>query len=78
MTPFREDLWNLPEWMYPIHWALVILCGVLLVYGLWRRVRLWRMGQPADAHRPHRPAPGRAVALSAWASAASCPSPTPG
>ncbi len=47
MTPFRDDLWNLPEWMYPIHWAMVILCGVLLVYGLWRRVRLWRMGQPA-------------------------------
>ncbi|MGD8465564.1 MAG: (Fe-S)-binding protein [Anaerolineae bacterium] len=45
MTPFREDLWNLPEWMYPIHWALVIVCGVLVVYGLWRRVRLWRMGQ---------------------------------
>jgi len=47
MTPFRDDLWNLPEWMYPIHWALVILCGVSVVYGLWRRVRLWRMGQPA-------------------------------
>lgn len=45
MTPFRDDLWNLPEWMYPIHWALVIVCGVLVVYGLWRRVRLWRMGQ---------------------------------
>jgi Fe-S oxidoreductase/nitrate reductase gamma subunit len=45
--PFRDDLWNLPEWMYSIHWALVIVCGVLVVYGLWRRVRLWRMGQPA-------------------------------
>lgn len=46
MTPFREDLWNLPAWMYPVHWALVIFCGALVVYGLWRRVRLWRMGQP--------------------------------
>jgi membrane protein implicated in regulation of membrane protease activity len=46
MMPFRQDLWNLPQWMYPVHWALVILCGALLVYGLWRRVRLWRMGQP--------------------------------
>lgn len=45
MTPVREDLWNLPEWMYPIHWALVIVCGALVVYGLWRRVRLWRMGR---------------------------------
>ncbi|MGD9049566.1 MAG: hypothetical protein PVF77_16025, partial [Anaerolineae bacterium] len=45
MTPFREDLWNLPQWMYSLHWALVILCGALVVYGLWRRVRLWRMGQ---------------------------------
>jgi Fe-S oxidoreductase/nitrate reductase gamma subunit len=47
MTPFRQDLWNLPGWMYPFHWALVILCGALVVYGLWRRVRLWRMGQAA-------------------------------
>lgn len=47
MTPYRQDLWNLPEWMYAIHWAVVIICGALLVYGLWRRVRLWRMGQPA-------------------------------
>jgi Fe-S oxidoreductase/nitrate reductase gamma subunit len=47
MTPFRQDLWNLPEWLYPIHWALVIFCGALVVYGLWRRVRLWRMGGAA-------------------------------
>ncbi len=46
MTPFREDLWNLPQWIYPFHWALVIVCGALVVYGLWRRIRLWRMGQP--------------------------------
>ena len=46
MTPIREDLWNLPEWIYPLHWALVIICGALVVYGLWRRIRLWRMGQP--------------------------------
>jgi Fe-S oxidoreductase/nitrate reductase gamma subunit len=45
MTPFRQDLWNLSAWMYPIHWALVIICGVLVVHGLWRRVRLWRMGR---------------------------------
>lgn len=44
--PYRQDLWNMPEWMYAIHWTLVILCGALVVYGLWRRVRLWRMGQP--------------------------------
>ncbi|HSJ56939.1 MAG TPA: heterodisulfide reductase-related iron-sulfur binding cluster [Anaerolineae bacterium] len=48
MTPFREDLWNLPEWMYTIHWILVIFCGALVVYGLWRRVRLWRMGRPVN------------------------------
>jgi Fe-S oxidoreductase/nitrate reductase gamma subunit len=44
--PFRDDLWNLPEWMYPAHWILVIVCGALVIYGLWRRVRLWRMGRP--------------------------------
>jgi len=47
VTPFREDLWNLPKWMYTVHWIVVILCGMVMVYGLWRRVRLWRMGQPA-------------------------------
>jgi Fe-S oxidoreductase/nitrate reductase gamma subunit len=47
MTPFRQDLWDLPRWMYSLHWTLVILCGALVVYGLWRRIRLWRMGQPA-------------------------------
>ncbi len=46
MMPFRDDLWNLPEWIYPWHWALVVFCGALVVYGLWRRVRLWRMGRP--------------------------------
>ena len=48
MTPFRDDLWNLPEWMYAIHWILVVFCGALVVYGLWRRIRLWRMGRPAN------------------------------
>jgi Fe-S oxidoreductase/nitrate reductase gamma subunit len=48
MTPFRDNLWNLPAWLYPAHWALVILCGVVVVYGLWRRVRLWRMGRPTE------------------------------
>ncbi len=46
MVPFRDDLWNLPEWMYTIHWVVVVLCGALLVYGLWRRIRLWREGGP--------------------------------
>ncbi len=47
MTPFRDDLWNLPAWMYPMHWVVVIVCGALVVYGLWWRIRLWRMGAPA-------------------------------
>ena len=47
MTPFREDLWDLPKWMYTVHWIVVVLCGMVMVYGLWRRVRLWRMGQAA-------------------------------
>lgn len=47
MTPFREDLWDLPRWHYHLHWVITFLCGALVVYGLWLRVRLWRMGQPA-------------------------------
>ncbi|MFC2029245.1 4Fe-4S dicluster domain-containing protein [Chloroflexota bacterium] len=52
MTPYRQDLWNLPAWLYPLHWVLVILCGALVMYGLWRRLRLWRMGHPV--HRLDR------------------------
>jgi Fe-S oxidoreductase/nitrate reductase gamma subunit len=47
MTPYRVNLWDLPPWAYPTHWTIVIICGALVVYGLWRRIRLWRMGQPA-------------------------------
>ncbi len=47
MTPYRVNLWDLPAWAYPIHWTVVVLCGALVVYGLWRRIRLWRMGRPA-------------------------------
>jgi Fe-S oxidoreductase/nitrate reductase gamma subunit len=46
MTPYRQDLWDMPAWTYPTHWVLVIFCGALVVYGLWLRVRLWRMGGP--------------------------------
>jgi Fe-S oxidoreductase/nitrate reductase gamma subunit len=48
MTPYRVNLWDLPPWVYPIHWTVVVICGALVVYGLWRRIRLWRMGRPAD------------------------------
>jgi Fe-S oxidoreductase/nitrate reductase gamma subunit len=56
MTPFRDDLWNLPHWFYTLHWIIVIICGALVVYGLWRRIRLWRMGGPAARtdHVGHR------------------------
>ena len=47
MQPFRADLWYLPQWAEPVHWALVILCGFVVAYGLWTRVRLWRIGRPA-------------------------------
>ncbi len=47
MQPFRADLWYLPAWAEPAHWALVILCGFLVAYGLWTRIRLWRIGRPA-------------------------------
>jgi Fe-S oxidoreductase/nitrate reductase gamma subunit len=47
MQPYRADLWYLPAWTERAHWALVVLCGFLVAYGLWRRVRLWRIGRPA-------------------------------
>ena len=74
MTPHRQDLWNLPAWMYPAHWLLAILCGALVVYGLWRRVRLCRMGQPTVRTDQVRRRIG-GLLRTPWASDASCPNP---
>jgi Fe-S oxidoreductase/nitrate reductase gamma subunit len=46
--PVRESFWNMPQ-----PWTQIILYVVLLValavfgYGLYRRVRLWKQGQPS-------------------------------
>ena len=35
MMPFREDLWNLPEWIYPYtgHWSSSAACWLSTVCG---------------------------------------------
>lgn len=44
MEPTREIYWNIlgGAWIYPL---AVVAVGVLL-RGAWRRIGLWRKGQP--------------------------------
>ena len=42
--PIRETFWNIPHWAEIGQYLLGLLTAVVFVYGIWRRVRLWRMG----------------------------------
>jgi len=47
MEPVRESFWNMPRWT---QWALYAALAVALAffgYGLYRRFRLWKQGQPS-------------------------------
>jgi len=61
--------------MYTVHWGRGYLCAaVVMVYGLWRRVRLWRMGQPALRTDQIRPGGWAGYMLMPWARGATSPS----
>jgi Fe-S oxidoreductase/nitrate reductase gamma subunit len=42
--PIRETFWNIPHWAEIGQYLLGLLTAVIFVYGIWRRVRRWRMG----------------------------------
>jgi Fe-S oxidoreductase len=44
--PVRETFWNIPHWAEIAQYLLGFLVIIIFAYGVFRRVRLWRRGQP--------------------------------
>ena len=44
--PIRETFWNIPHWAEIGQYVLGLLTILVFSYGVYRRVRLWRMGKP--------------------------------
>jgi Fe-S oxidoreductase len=44
--PIRETFWNIPHWAEIAQYALGFLTILIFIYGVYRRVRVWRLGQP--------------------------------
>lgn len=42
--PIRETFWNIPHWAEYVQYGLGLLTLALFAFGIWRRVRRWRMG----------------------------------
>jgi len=42
---FRDTFWNVPVWAQTVHYLLSIAALLILSYGVYRRVSLWRQGQ---------------------------------
>ncbi len=45
MTPLRETFWNIPHWAEIAQYALGTLAVLVCVYGIFLRVRKWRLGR---------------------------------
>ncbi|MFQ6013814.1 MAG: (Fe-S)-binding protein [Anaerolineae bacterium] len=48
MEPFRDTFWNIPHWAEYSNYGVAALAILVLIYGFYRRVRLWRIGQKED------------------------------
>ncbi len=44
--PIRETFWNIPQWAETAQYILGFITAVVFLYGIVRRVRRWRQGQP--------------------------------
>jgi Fe-S oxidoreductase/nitrate reductase gamma subunit len=44
--PVRETFWNIPHWAEIGQYLLGLLAILVFTYGVFRRVRRWRMGRP--------------------------------
>ncbi|RJP51685.1 MAG: 4Fe-4S dicluster domain-containing protein [Anaerolineaceae bacterium] len=44
--PFRETFWNIPHWAEIGQYILGLLTMLVFAYGVFLRVKRWRMGQP--------------------------------
>ena len=48
MEPTRETFGNIPPSSQYLFYALAVVSTVVFVFGIWRRFRLWRQGQPSN------------------------------
>jgi Fe-S oxidoreductase/nitrate reductase gamma subunit len=47
MTPFRDTYWNVPDWAVVLMYLLLVgLAMPAFFYQIYRRIQLWRQGQP--------------------------------
>ena len=44
--PIRETFWNIPHWAEIAQYILGLITVLVFIYGVARRVRRWRQGQP--------------------------------
>ena len=44
--PIRDTFWNIPYWAEIAQYILGLITVIVFIYGVVRRVRLWRQGQP--------------------------------
>ena len=44
--PIRETFWNIPQWAEYAQYILGFVVILVFVYGVFRRIQLWRQGQP--------------------------------
>jgi len=51
--PFRETFWNIPHWAEIAQYVLAVVTMVVFAYGVFRRFRRWRMGQPERIHKAY-------------------------
>lgn len=51
--PYRDSYWNIPVWLRIAMFAFMAVALAIMAYGIWRRAKLWRQGQPeAGFDRP--------------------------
>ena len=44
--PIRETFWNIPHWAEIAQYCLAFLTIFVFAYGVYRRIKTWRQGQP--------------------------------
>ncbi|HIC89558.1 MAG TPA: (Fe-S)-binding protein, partial [Anaerolineae bacterium] len=47
--PARENFWNIPVWSRVVFYLLMVASVAYMAWGIYRRWRLWRTGQPTPA-----------------------------
>jgi Fe-S oxidoreductase/nitrate reductase gamma subunit len=48
--PIRETFWNIPHWAETAQYILGLVTVLVFLYGIYRHVRRWRMGEAEQRH----------------------------